>query len=53
MTAPVIETSRAHGRPGPGWPAYDTARRATMLLGRECGGIDAPLAAEPRFWETT
>jgi para-nitrobenzyl esterase len=36
----------------PGWPAYDPARRATMLLGRECGVEDAPGEAERRVWDT-
>jgi len=44
------------GAPGhgglPAWPAYEAKRRATMLLGRECGGEDAPAEAERRIWET-
>jgi len=33
------------------WPAYDRARRSTMLLGRECGAEEAPLEQERRFWD--
>jgi para-nitrobenzyl esterase len=44
------------GRPShPGlgeWPAYDAARRRTMLLGHECGVVDAPYEGERRFWES-
>src|SRR5262249_56080447 len=31
----------------PAWPAYDGARRATMLLGARCELVDAPRAAQP------
>jgi para-nitrobenzyl esterase len=37
-----------HGLP---WPGYDGRRRATMVLGTECGVEDAPLEPERRFWE--
>jgi carboxylesterase type B len=44
------------GRPGhPGiddWPAYDTARRHTMILDRRCRVETAPREAERRFWES-
>ena len=33
------------------WPAYDVGRRATMILGRECRVVDAPLDEERRAWE--
>jgi para-nitrobenzyl esterase len=33
------------------WPAYEPTRRATMLLGRECGVADAPREPERRVWE--
>ena len=43
------------GRPGhPGlgdWPAYDAARRRTMILDRDCRMEDAPREAERRFWD--
>ncbi len=35
----------------PDWPAYDSARRATMLLGRRCELADAPLDEERRAWD--
>jgi para-nitrobenzyl esterase len=35
----------------PAWPEYDTATRATMLLGVECGMEADPLAAERRLWD--
>jgi para-nitrobenzyl esterase len=44
-----------HGDPAhaglPPWPRYEPTRRATMVLGRECGVIDAPYEDERRFWE--
>jgi para-nitrobenzyl esterase len=35
----------------PSWPAYDTGRRATMLLGRECQVSEAPFDAERQAWD--
>jgi para-nitrobenzyl esterase len=35
----------------PPWPAYDTARRATMLLDVECRVADDPEADERRAWD--
>ncbi len=35
----------------PDWPAYDSARRATMLLGSACGIELAPMEAERRAWD--
>ncbi|WP_232491783.1 carboxylesterase/lipase family protein [Novosphingobium kaempferiae] len=34
----------------PRWPAYDLARRATMLIDAECTVVDDPDAAERRLW---
>ncbi len=34
----------------PAWPRYAPPRRATMILGPECGVIDAPNEAERAFW---
>ncbi|MGH8675547.1 MAG: carboxylesterase/lipase family protein, partial [Burkholderiales bacterium] len=34
------------------WPAYDSARRATMILDRECRVADAPREAERLFWDS-
>jgi len=36
----------------PPWRPYDRERRATMILGQECHGVDGPLEHERRFWET-
>jgi para-nitrobenzyl esterase len=36
----------------PGWPRYDTERRATMVLGAEISVADDPAGAERRAWET-
>ena len=33
------------------WPAYETARRATMMLGAKCEVALAPLEAERRAWD--
>ncbi len=35
----------------PPWPAWDPARRPTMILGRECGVRDDPLGAERAAWD--
>jgi para-nitrobenzyl esterase len=33
------------------WPAYDSVRRATMVLDQECRVEDAPLEAERSYWD--
>ena len=35
----------------PAWPAYDTARRATMLFDADCTVADDPDAEERRAWD--
>jgi carboxylesterase type B len=35
----------------PGWPAYDTTRRATMRFDVETEVVDDPEGAERRAWE--
>jgi para-nitrobenzyl esterase len=35
----------------PAWPAYDTGRRATMVLDAECRLVDDPHAEERRLWD--
>jgi para-nitrobenzyl esterase len=43
------------GKPGakgqPDWPAYDTSRRATMLINAECKIVDDPFGLERSLWE--
>jgi len=43
------------GNPGveslPAWSAYDSTRRATMILDDPCGAVDAPFDAERQVWE--
>lgn len=43
------------GKPGakgqPEWPAYDTVRRATMLINAECKVVDDPFGQERSLWE--
>jgi len=43
------------GTPGatgqPEWPAYDTTRRATMLIHAECNVVDDPFGLERQLWE--
>jgi para-nitrobenzyl esterase len=42
----------APGHQGLGpWPRYGSQRRATMLLGRDHGVVDAPMEEERRFWD--
>ena len=40
----------SHGELDP-WPAYDSSRRATMVLGKQCWVEDAPLEDERSVWE--
>ena len=35
----------------PDWPAYDTTRRATMLVGKEWTVQDDPMPSERAWWE--
>jgi para-nitrobenzyl esterase len=35
----------------PGWAAYESKRRTTMVFGRDCGTEDDPQAAERKVWE--
>ena len=35
----------------PGWEPYDSERRATMFLGRECEVVTAPFEDERRAWD--
>jgi para-nitrobenzyl esterase len=43
------------GKPGakgqPDWPAYDTSRRATMLINADCKVVDGPFGLERSLWE--
>lgn len=43
------------GKPGakgqPDWAAYDTTRRATMLINAECKVVDDPFGLERSLWE--
>ena len=38
--------------PATEWPRYEAARRATQLLGAECGVAEAPYERERRFWDS-
>jgi para-nitrobenzyl esterase len=35
----------------PEWPAYDTRRRATMVLDAECRVVDDPFSEERKLWD--
>jgi para-nitrobenzyl esterase len=43
------------GHPGakgqPNWPAYDTAKRATMEIDAQCKVVEDPFALERKLWE--
>jgi para-nitrobenzyl esterase len=43
------------GKPGakgqPVWPAYDTAKRSTMMIDAECKVVDDPFSLERDLWE--
>ena len=51
----IWSTFARTGKPGakgqPEWPAYDTTRRATMLINAECKVVDDPFSLERDFWE--
>lgn len=48
----MMDAWLAFARDGdPGWPAWDDAKRATMVLGRECLLESDPLGAERRVWD--
>jgi para-nitrobenzyl esterase len=44
------------GNPGsealPQWPAYDPARRPTLIFERRCAVEEAPFEDERRFWSS-
>jgi para-nitrobenzyl esterase len=53
LAARVQDAWVAFARTGdPGWAAYDPAKRATLLLGRECALESDPMREERRFWES-
>jgi para-nitrobenzyl esterase len=41
----------ARGEPPADWPAYDAARRATRIFGRESGVAERPRERERAFWQ--
>jgi para-nitrobenzyl esterase len=49
-----VEHFARSGRPGakgqPEWPAYTTARRATMEIDARCKVVDDPYKAERETW---
>jgi len=51
----IWSTFARTGKPGakgqPDWPAYDTTRRATMMINAECKVVDDPFRLEREFWE--
>ncbi len=58
LSAKVMDAWIAFARSGspstadlPAWPAYDTAKRSTMLLGPECKVVQDYAAAERAAWE--
>ena len=52
LEARIMDAWLAFARDGdPGWEPYDTERRATMFLGRECEVVSAPFEDERRAWD--
>jgi len=52
LTLRMQDAWLAFARTGdPGWPAYDPAKRTTMVLGRECTLESDPMGGERAFWE--
>jgi para-nitrobenzyl esterase len=51
--AAFIRTGDPNGAGLPAWPAYDRARRATMLLDRTCAVADDPGGAARALWPAT
>jgi para-nitrobenzyl esterase len=35
----------------PEWPEYDTEKRATMMMGKECEVVNAPFEKERVAWD--
>lgn len=55
MSALWTEFARSSKPSAPGvpsWPAYDTIRRATMMIGVNCEVAFDPYADERKFWQT-
>ncbi len=51
LEARMMDAWLAFARDGdPGWEPYDSERRATMFLGRECEVVGAPFEEERRAW---
>jgi para-nitrobenzyl esterase len=52
LSARMMDAWLAFARTGdPGWPAYDSSRRATMVFGAESKVEDAPLDEERALWD--
>jgi para-nitrobenzyl esterase len=54
MSAAWAAFARNGNPSGPGlpeWPAYDTRRRATMILDAKCRVVDDPFADERKLWD--
>jgi para-nitrobenzyl esterase len=51
MWSTFARTAKPGAKGQPAWPAYDTARRATMLINAECKVVDDPFSLERSLWE--
>jgi para-nitrobenzyl esterase len=51
MWSSFARTGRPAADGQPEWPAYTTARRATMEINAECRVVEDPYAMERRMWE--
>jgi para-nitrobenzyl esterase len=51
--AGFARTGRPEAAGLPDWPAYDTSRRATMILDESCSVVDDPFADERSAWDVT
>jgi para-nitrobenzyl esterase len=51
MWASFAKTGKPGAKGQPEWPAYETARRATMLINAECKVVDDPFSLERSLWE--
>lgn len=51
MWSTFARTGKPSAKGQPKWPAYDTTRRATMMINAECKVADDPFRLEREFWE--
>ncbi len=51
MWSTYARTGKPAAKGQPEWPAYDTTRRATMMINADCKVVDDPFGLERALWE--